>query len=142
MINATQPCMEQWAEGLIAKTPDGKAKYKCFEEFTGDDPATGEPLVIEDQEGELPPAPNRQYKTPHALIPELQKFITEMLEKKWIEPSASEFSSPVLILKKPNGKGYRLVVDLSFFSLSLRFCFSPLLICIHKCSINSFLSLS
>eukprot|EP01050_Picozoa_sp_SAG11_P006132 SAG11_NODE_464_length_9216_cov_131.568326_6_plen_145_part_00 len=75
---------------------------------------TGEPMAIEDLEGDdLPPPPNRQYKTPHALIPELQKFISEMLEKKWIEPSASEFSSPVLILtEKPNGKGYRFVVDL------------------------------
>eukprot|EP01050_Picozoa_sp_SAG11_P040816 SAG11_NODE_17952_length_504_cov_1.330864_1_plen_129_part_10 len=107
--------MAEWAEKLTKVTPDGRAKYKCFEEMTGDQPPSGEPLRIEDREGDdLPPPPNdyRQYKTPHALIPELQKFISEMLEKKWIEPASSEYSSPVLILKKPSGKGYRFVVDL------------------------------
>ena len=35
-----------------------------------------------------------------------------MLAKGWIEPSTSDYSSPILIIKKPNGKGYRMVVDL------------------------------
>eukprot|EP01050_Picozoa_sp_SAG11_P003965 SAG11_NODE_239_length_11783_cov_52.724923_8_plen_231_part_00 len=108
-INATAPEFKDWARELVEDH-----KYKCFEEIPVDrPPRKGDAqLIIEDRKGELPPAPNRQYKTPHALIPELEKFISELLEKKWIEPSASEFASPVLILKKPNGKGYRSVVDL------------------------------
>ena len=35
-----------------------------------------------------------------------------MLEKGWIQKSTSDYSSPVLIIPKPNGKGYRFVVDL------------------------------
>ncbi|MDA8639394.1 hypothetical protein N9L31_00325 [bacterium] len=113
-VNTTDPSMKNWAASLTRQTPDGQYVYKCFSEISPDSPCvTDAPLVIEDREGDdLPPTPNRQYKTPQALIPELQKFISEMLQKKWIEPSASEFSSPVLILKKPNGKGYRFVVDL------------------------------
>ena len=57
--------------------------------------------------------PHRQYKTPRHLLPELEKFITEMLQKGWIEPSTSEYSSPVLIIPKPPpSKKYRFVVDL------------------------------
>eukprot|EP01050_Picozoa_sp_SAG11_P023383 SAG11_NODE_4683_length_1807_cov_1.606557_1_plen_121_part_00 len=68
-VNATHPSMKKWASEITEISPDGKAKYKCFEPFTGDSPATGEPLVIEDLEGDdLPPPSNRQYKTPHALI--------------------------------------------------------------------------
>lgn len=40
--------------------------------------------------------------------------------KGWIEPSSSEFSSPVLILKKSNGKGYRFVVDLRHVNQSTK----------------------
>ena len=71
-----------------------------------------EPLTIEDKPGLTTRPPHRQYKTPRHLLPELERFITEMLEKKWIEPSKSDYSSPVLINPKPNGKGYRFVVDL------------------------------
>ena len=71
-----------------------------------------EPLTIEDKPGLTTRPPHRQYKTPRHLLPELERFITEMLEKRWIEPSKSDYSSPVLIIPKPNGKGYRFVVDL------------------------------
>ena len=57
--------------------------------------------------------PHRQYKTPRHLLPELEKFITEMLAKGWIEKSTSEYSSPVLIIPKPPpSTKYRFVVDL------------------------------
>ena len=70
-------------------------------------------LTIEEKDGLTERPPHRQYKTPRHLLPELEKFITEMLQKGWIEPSTSEYSSPVLIIPKPPpSKKYRFVVDL------------------------------
>ena len=50
-------------------------------------------LTIEEKDGLTERPPHRQYKTPRHLLPELEKFITEMLQKGWIEPSTSEYSS-------------------------------------------------
>lgn len=36
MVNATHPDMLKWAKELTKTTPNGKARYKCFEEITGD----------------------------------------------------------------------------------------------------------
>jgi len=41
---------------------------------------------------------------------ELDALLTEMIRKGWIRPSRSSWSSPVLVLRKPNGK-IRLVID-------------------------------
>ena len=77
-------------------------------------PRDGDPmLTIEEKDGLTERPPHRQYKTPRHLLPELEKFITEMLQKGWIEPSTSEYSSPVLIIPKPPpSTKYRFVVDL------------------------------
>eukprot|EP01050_Picozoa_sp_SAG11_P011480 SAG11_NODE_1217_length_5498_cov_3.519444_1_plen_158_part_00 len=92
VIDATDPAMKQWVSHVTEITSEGKARYKCFEPFTGDDATSGEPMVIEDRDGDdLPPPPNRQYKTPHALIPELQKSISEMLEKKGLSHQHRNF---------------------------------------------------
>ena len=103
-INRTHPHHAEWCRELLAN----EKRFKCV----GDMPETvlmegDEALRIEDKDGLTTRPPHRQYKTPRHLLPELEKFITEMLEKKWIEPSKSEYSSPVLIIPKPNGKGYR-----------------------------------
>ena len=108
-INKTHAPHKEWSDQLLANVQ----KYRCV----GPMPETvlmegDDPLTIEDKPGLTTRPPHRQYKTPRHLLPELEKFITEMLEKKWIEPSKSEYSSPVLIIPKPNGKGYRFVVDL------------------------------
>ena len=47
---------------------------------------TDEPLVIEDKDGELGPIPNRSYKVPKHLLPQLSEFIQDLLKKKFIEP--------------------------------------------------------
>ena len=53
-------------------------------------PREGDPvLTIEEKDGLTERPPHRQYKTPRHLLPELEKFITEMLQKGWIEPSTS-----------------------------------------------------
>ena len=108
-INKTYPPQKGWADHLLAN----QDRYQCLRPMPetvlmeGDDP-----LTIEDKPGLTTRPPHRQYKTPRHLLPELERFITEMLEKRWIEPSKSEYSSPVLIIPKPSGKGYRFVVDL------------------------------
>lgn len=90
-----------------------KAKYSCLKPIERYTVRPGETLLkIEDREDAKGEPPNRSYKTPKHLLPELSKFVSEMLEKGWIEKSTSEYSSPVLIIPKPSGKGYRFVVDL------------------------------
>ena len=62
-------------------------RWKCLREATE---ATvmdnDEPLVIEDKEGDHGPPPNRQYNVPKMLLPQLEAFIKDMLDKSWIEP--------------------------------------------------------
>ena len=89
-------------------------KYRCLRPMPETLPRKGDPtLTIEEKDGLTERPPHRQYKTPRHLLPELEKFITEMLEKGWIEPSTSEYSSPVLIIPKPPpSTKYRFVVDL------------------------------
>ena len=57
----------------------------------------------------------RPYRFPHALKTELDKQLKEMLDNEIIEPSCSNYSSPVfLVAKTPDSAGnrrYRLVVD-------------------------------
>ena len=78
---------------------------------------TDEPLVLEDKDDAKGPPPNKSYPVPKHLLPQLSTFIEELLEKKFIEPvpherGARAWYSPILILKKPNGKGWRFVIDL------------------------------
>ena len=74
------------------------------------------PHNVKLREGATVPVPHR-YRTPENLIPELRKFIVDMLEKGWIEVGDTEFNAPVLILKKPgtyddgSSKGYRMCSD-------------------------------
>ena len=108
-IDQPDPSHKAWADDLMSR----QRQYKCLREMPETTPQPGDPtLTIEEKDGLTERPPHRQYKTPRHLLPELEKFITEMLSKKWIEPSKSEYSSPVLIIPKPNGKGYRFVVDL------------------------------
>ena len=109
-IDAPDPKHKRWADDLMSKS----RQYRCLREMPETVPRDGDPmLTIEEKDGLTERPPHRQYKTPRHLLPELEKFITEMLQKGWIEPSTSEYSSPVLIIPKPPpSKKYRFVVDL------------------------------
>ena len=109
-IDTPDPAHAKWAADLMSR----QRQYKCLREMPETVPRPGDPmLTIEEKDGLTERPPHRQYKTPRHLLPELEKFITEMLQKGWIEPSTSEYSSPVLIIPKPPpSKKYRFVVDL------------------------------
>lgn len=57
----------------------------------------------------------KQYRVPQSLIPEMNKQIEDLLENDIIEPSNSNWNSPILLVPKKEGpdgkKQYRLVVD-------------------------------
>jgi hypothetical protein len=46
------------------------------------------------------PINQRPYRTPQALLPELEKQIADLLAKGWIRPSSSPWGSPVLFVPK------------------------------------------
>lgn len=52
----------------------------------------------------------RPYKVAYALLPTLDKIINELLQFEIIQPSKSEFASPILLIKKKEGD-YRMCVD-------------------------------
>lgn len=56
------------------------------------------------------PVARRPYRVPTALLPEVERQINELLRKRIIKPIKSEWSAPLLLVKKPCGS-YRLVVD-------------------------------
>jgi len=56
------------------------------------------------------PVKQRSYRCPERLKPELQTQVESMLQHNIIEYSSSPWASPVLLVKKKNGK-YRMCVD-------------------------------
>ena len=56
------------------------------------------------------PVVSQPYRVPKALEPEVRKIVQEMLDKKLIQKSTSEYSSPVVLVEKPD-KSLRFCVN-------------------------------
>ena len=107
LINATDPQFKHWVDNVLK---DNK-RFPCINPMTKFRTLETEPLKIEDRDDVVGPPPRRTYRVPQALQGQLKLFCDEMVSQGWIQPSKSEWCSPVLILKKPNG-GWRFLVDL------------------------------
>ena len=57
------------------------------------------------------PIRKKQYPVPVHLQDEFNKNVDELLKLGVIEPSNSPYCSPVVLIKKPDGKSYRLCID-------------------------------
>jgi hypothetical protein len=60
------------------------------------------------------PVYTKSYRVPHSQKPEIERQVSKMLKDNIIEPSASNFNSPILLVpkKSPDGsKKFHLVVD-------------------------------
>jgi hypothetical protein len=116
-INATIPQHQQWVTNLLRQKFKKFACLDPIETFVAKE--SDEPLKIRLKEGAKNPKP-RRYRVPIHLLPQLKEFIKDMLQKNWIEPSSSAWTSPVLVIKKPGvnadgtpKNGWRFVLDLS-----------------------------
>ena len=92
--------------------------FKCLEPLDKFVPLpTDKTMKVTLKAGSKPP-PVRRYKCPINLLPVFKNYIKEMLEKGWIKPGKTEYTAPVLIIKKPgtyedgSSKGYRFVCDM------------------------------
>ena len=61
--------------------------------------------------GNARPVAQRFYRTSPKIRVEMERQIMELLENGLIEPSTSEWRSPVVMLKKPGDAGYRFAID-------------------------------
>ena len=61
--------------------------------------------------GNARPVAQRFYRTSPKLRQEMENQIKELVENGLIEPSTSEWRSPVVMLKKPGNTGYRFAID-------------------------------
>nr|CAD2163108.1 unnamed protein product [Meloidogyne enterolobii] len=57
------------------------------------------------------PVQQRPYSIPHALREEVEQQIKEMLKQNIIKPSSSAWASPIVLVKKADGKSWRFAVD-------------------------------
>ena len=97
-INTPHPGQAKLAKQMLQNT----RRWKCLREMSETTVMeTDEPLVIEDKDGELGPPPNRSYKVPKSLLPQLSEFIEDLLKKRFIEPvpqgkGGNAWYSPIL----------------------------------------------
>ena len=112
LVDATEAAYQSWVDDLLKHQTLGE--FSCLKERKKWTPLPHDPLLKLELKGKLP-KPQR-YRVPVNLLPELKKFIQLMLEKGYISPCEAEFTSPVLVIKKPlnadgSSRGFRLVTD-------------------------------
>ena len=113
IVDATEPEFQSWVDDLLKHQTLGD--FSCLQERKKWTPLPHDPMLKLELKEKLP-KPQR-YRVPVNLLPELKKFIQTMLDKGYISPCEAEFTSPVLVIKKPHecrwfqpwlSSGYRL----------------------------------
>ena len=113
LVDQTAPKFKDWVQALKDQRIK---KYSCMDPIREYCPLPTDPLLhIKVKEGATMPKPQR-FKTPRHMLPQLKEFLTEMLQKKFLRPSRSPYSSPILVIPKPmnpdgSSRGFRLVTD-------------------------------
>jgi hypothetical protein len=112
-IDSTQPEFREWADALMTHK---LGHFKCLTPIKKWELKKGDPLLkLTMKPGAVPQS--LHYRTPVKLLPELKKWIQDMLKKNFIRRSESTFTAPILVLKKPgvnkdgSSKGFRFVSD-------------------------------
>jgi hypothetical protein len=67
--------------------------------------------VIDIEPGARAPPVRGLPRMSKAEMDETRKFLTDMLERGWVEPSLGEYRAPFFFVPKPNGRGLRAVCD-------------------------------
>ena len=81
-----------------------------FSETLNEEPGTTELTTFRINTGNATPISQRPYMTANSLKKGVEEEIEWMLERGFIEESSAEWSSPIVTVKKPNGK-IRVCVD-------------------------------
>ena len=84
--------------------------YRCI--FSQDDTDLGETNLIQHhiRTGDNRPIQQRAYRTTPSMKKEIQKQVDNLLQNKLISESCSPWSSPIVMVKKKDGR-YRFCVD-------------------------------
>ena len=81
-----------------------------FKETLTEEPGTTDLTVFKINTGDAHPISQRPYMTANSLRKGVEEELTWLLDKGFIEESIAEWSSPIVTVKKPNGK-IRICVD-------------------------------
>ena len=97
-------------ETHIERQADIQQLKEEFSETLREEPGTTELTMFKINTGDATPISQRQYMTANSLKKAVEDEINWMLERGFIEESCAEWSSPIVTVRKPNGK-IRVCVD-------------------------------
>jgi len=108
--------IEQDKQNMAAASAEFKERLKVefptlFQEPRKLPPLRWENHVIDIEPGARAPPVRGLPRMSKAEMDETRKFLTDMLERGWVEPSLGEYGAPFFFVPKPNGRGLRAVCD-------------------------------